>query len=365
MPWMDTQRSNFVSALENFWNGWTNRRKDIVLIATGSATSWMADKIQGNKGGLHARITCSLHLSAFNLQETEEYLRLHNCKWDRYQILQSYMLFGGIPFYLSLLNTDDSLTQNIDYLFFEEGAGLKEEFDKLFTALFDKADSYISVVKLLSENKSGMLRQEILKGTGIEGAFLTRILKNLERCDFIIRLSQYRKKETGCVYRLTDLFTLFYLKFIQNNNSKDNHWWTNNFDSQAVVSWMGLSFENVCLYHHNQIKQALGISGVSTSISTWKSKATKGIPDFQIDMLIERADRMLHLCEMKFSHNKYGITSEYEEKLRERMGLFEMVTKKKLSLVHTFITTYGIVDGKHKSIVHSEVTMDDLFRYVE
>ena len=363
MPWIDTQRSNFVSALENFWNGWANRRTDIVLIATGSATSWMADKIAGNKGGLHARITCNLHLSPFNLHETEEYLRLRNCKWDKYQILQCYMLFGGVPFYLSLLNTSDSLAQNIDRLFFAEGAQLKHEFDELYTALFNKADSYMAIVKLLSENKVGLSREDIVRATGIEGAFMSKVLNNLERCDFITRLSQYGNKKRDSLYRLTDFFTLFYYKFIESNNTKDEQWWSNNFDSRSVLAWMGLSFELVCLCHHRQIKSALGISGVGTSISTWRSKAdtANSIPGFQIDMIIERADRMVHLCEMKFSQDLYGITESYEMKLRERMGLFRLATKNKKSLVHTFITTYGVVDGKHKSIVHSEVTMDDLF----
>jgi hypothetical protein len=301
MPWMDTQRSNFVSALENFWNGWCNRRTDIVLIATGSATSWMADKIEGNQGGLHARITCNLHLSPFNLHETEEYLRQRNCQWDRYQILQCYMIFGGVPFYLSLLNTADSLTQNID--------------------------------RLLSENKSGMTREDIVKATGLEGAFLSKILKNLERCDFITRLSQYGSKVRNNIFRLTDFYTLFYYKFIESNNTKDDRWWSNNMDSRSVSAWMGLSFELVCLSHHKQIKGALGIAGVGTSISTWRSKADreKGIPGFQIDMIIERADRIIHLCEMKFSTDQYGITDSYEMKLRERMGLFRMATKNKKS----------------------------------
>jgi len=296
-----TQRSNFVSALENFWNGWCNRRTDIVLIATGSATSWMADKIEGNQGGLHARITCNLHLSPFNLHETEEYLRQRNCQWDRYQILQCYMIFGGVPFYLSLLNTADSLAQNID--------------------------------RLLSENKSGMTREDIVKATGLEGAFLSKILKNLERCDFITRLSQYGSKVRNNIFRLTDFYTLFYYKFIESNNTKDDRWWSNNMDSRSVSAWMGLSFELVCLSHHKQIKGALGIAGVGTSISTWRSKADreKGIPGFQIDMIIERADRIIHLCEMKFSTDQYGITDSYEMKLRERMGLFRMATKNKKS----------------------------------
>lgn len=360
MPWIDTQRSNFVSALENFWNGWANRRTDIVLIATGSATSWMADKIEGNQGGLHARITCNLHLAPFNLHETEEYLRLQNCQWDQYQILQSYMIFGGVPFYLSLLNTADSLAQNIDRLFFAGGAQLKGEFDELYTALFVKADKYIAVVKLLSENKFGLTRDEILGATGIEGALLSKILKNLERCDFITCFSQYGNKIRDSIFRLSDFFTLFYYKFIVSNNTKDEQWWTNNFDSRSVMAWMGLTFELICLNHHRQIKAALGIAGVGTAVSTWRSKTNK-TPGFQIDMIIERADRIIHLCEMKFCTDLYGITKEYEMKLRERMALFRMATKNKKTLVNTFVTTFGVVDGKHKSIVHSEVKMEDLF----
>ncbi len=363
MPWIDAQRSNFVSALENFWNGWANRRTDIVFIATGSATSWMADKIVGNQGGLHARITCNLHLAPFTLHETEEYLRLHNCQWDRYQILQCYMIFGGVPFYLSLIDPKNSLAQNIDDLFFSDGAQLRNEFDELYNSLFTHADTYIAVVKLLSENKGGLMREEILRATDIEGSFLSKILNNLERCDFITRLSQYGKKTHNCIFRLTDFFTLFYYKFILPNNTMEEHWWSKNIDSRSVTTWMGLSFELVCLCHHKQIKSALGIAGVSTSVSVWKSKADpkKEIPGFQIDLIIERADRIVHLCEMKFSVDQYRISNEYEMKLRERLGLFRFATNNKKSLVHTFVTTYGVADGKNKSIVHSEVTMDNLF----
>ncbi len=367
MPWMDSQRSYFVSALENFWNGWGNRRTDIMLIATGSATSWMKDKIESNQGGLHARITCNLHLSPFNLHETEKYLRQRNCPWDRYQILQCYMIFGGVPFYLSLLNTSDSLAQNIDRLLFAENAQLKREFDELYNALFAKADTYISIVKLLSENKSGMTRKDIHNATGIDGTFLSKILKNLESCDFITRLSQYGKNTRESIFRLTDSFTLFYYKFIVQKNTLDEHWWSNNLDSRSVSAWMGLGFELVCLCHHRQIKAALGISKIGTAISTWNSKPdkNKGIPGFQIDMIIERADRIIHLCEMKFCTELYDITTNYERKLLERMSLFRMATKNKKTLVNTFVTTYGVVNGKHKSIVHSEVTVTDLFKQPE
>ena len=363
MPWIDTQRSNFVNALEKFWNGWGNRRTDIMLIATGSATSWMADKIEANQGGLHARITCNLHLSPFNLNETEEYLIQRGCQWDRYQILQCYMIFGGVPFYLSLINPKESLAQNIDNLFFAKGSQLRGEFDELYYALFTKADSYISVVKLLATNRSGLTREEIIKATGIEGAFLSKLLRNLERCDFITRLSQYGSKIRNCQYRLVDFFTLFYYKFIEPNNTKDEHWWSRNIDSRSIISWMGFSFELICLSHCEQIKTALGISGVGTAISTWRSVAdtNTNTPGFQIDMIIERADRIIHLCEIKFSTSPYVIDNAYEKKLRERMTLFRVATKNKKTLVNTFITTFGVANGKYKSILHSEVTIDNLF----
>ena len=363
MPWMDSGRSNFVVALENFWNGWAMSRENVMMIATGSATSWMRDKLVGNKGGLHARVTCQLHLAPFTLRETEKYLENRGMFWDRYQILQSYMLLGGVPYYYSILAPEKSLMQNIDLLCFRPDGKLRIEFDELYNALFSNADYYIDTVKALSAHKSGLTFQEIAKEIKLEGGKLTRVLKNLERCDFIERWSQYGNKKRQEILRLTDFYTLFYYKFIKSNNTKDEQWWSNNFDSQSVTSWMGVSFELVCLRHHNQIKKALGISGMATSVSTWHCKPNEKeqTPGAQIDMIIERADRMIHLCEMKFSEGVYHISQDYEKKLRERMGLFKYLTANKKSLVHTFITTYGVANGKHKSIVHSEVTMDALF----
>ena len=337
MPWMDTGRSNFVVALENFWNGWAMSRRNIMLIATGSATSWMREKLIGNQGGLHARVTCQLHLAPFTLNETEKYLESLGMYWDRYHILQSYMLLGGVPYYYSILNPGMSLAQNIDNLCFKEDGKLRIEFNELYNALFVNADFYIEIVHLLSKHKSGLTYNEISAKTKVEGGKLTRVLGNLERCDFIEKWSKYGNKKKQEVYRLTDFYTLFYYKFINANNTKDEHWWSYNLDSQGVSSWMGISFELVCIKHHRQIKKALGISGMSTSISTWNCKPNEEeqTPGAQIDMIIERADRMVHLCEMKFSEGSYHISQEYEKRLRERMGLFKFLTNNKKSLVHT------------------------------
>jgi hypothetical protein len=365
MPWIDSRRSDFLSTLEYFWNSWASRRGDIVLVATGSATSWMTDKLIKNRGGLHNRIRHRIYLKPFNLKETEEYLVSRGIRWDRYQILQTYMLTGGVPYYLKMLDEKLSLAQNIDVLCFAETGQLRYEFDELYNAIFTGAESYVNVARLLSENKAGLTRAEISERSQLSGAFLTRVLTNLERCDFVDKFYPFGNKKSEAIYHLTDFYTLFYFHFLENNRSMDDSWWTHHLDSRGISSWMGLTFETICLLHHKQIKAALGISGMATEVSTWRCLPDKvnNTPGAQVDLIIERADRIVHLCEIKFCQEKYNITKEYEEKLRERRGLFISRTKTKKAVVHTFITTFGLGEGKHHSLVHSEVTMDDLFAF--
>lgn len=365
MPWIDSKRSDFVSALENFWNGWAYSEGNIVLIATGSATSWMVDKLIMNKGGLHNRITSRIYLTPFTLKDTEEYLRWRRFPWDRYQILQAYMVFGGVPYYLKLLNTKESVAQNIDRLCFREDGMLRSEFDELYNALFVNAESYIDVVRVLANHKSGMMRKEISEKLGYNGANLTRILKNLERCNFIARRAQYGNKKRAEIFRLVDFYTLFHFKFLENNLSLNEHWWTEHLESGSVRAWMGLTFELVCLEHYRQIKQALGIGGVATSVSTWRYVPSKqeGKKGAQVDMVMERADRMTHLFEIKFCETRFTITKEYEETIRKRLWLFKEVTRTSKTVVQTFVTTFGLSNPTSWHIVHSEVTMDDLFKY--
>ena len=364
MPWIDSLRSNFTEAFENFWNGWAARRKDVVFIASGSATSWMIDNLVENQGGLHARITSQIYLRPFTLNETEQYLQGRGCLWDRFQIAQCYMFFGGVPFYLSLLNTKESLAQNVDRLCFARGGALRLEFDELYNALFTHADKYIAVVRLLAEHRCGMTSQDISESTGIDGERLTKLLKNLERCDFIMKFRYYAKRKQDIIFKLTDFYTLFYIKYIEiYKDSYDDQWWQHHATSHSVESWQGLTFELLCLMHIRQIRQALNIGGVATEVSAWFDQADKkkAVRGSQIDLIIERADRIIHLCEMKFSQSEYRITADYEEKLRTRMALFKEKTKNKQTLVHTFVTTFGVANGKHSSLVHSEVTLDGLF----
>lgn len=361
LPWMDTGKADFVMALENFWNGWAARRRDILMIATGSASSWMVENIEDNQGGLHDRGTCKLHLKQFTLKETEEYLRSRGCRWDRYQIMQCYMVMGGVPYYLSLLDVKQSIAQNIDRLFFEEKAELKSEFDNLYSALFKYSERYISIVKMLYDNRSGLTREEINKLYIYPDDNLTKIIRNLVQCDFIKETVQYKKGERSIIYRLTDFFTIFYFKFLKENLIGNETWWQQNMLGAQVMSWSGLAFERICESHIHQLKRALGISGVATEVSIWRKLKDQTSKGAQIDLIIRRADRMIHLCEMKFSTSKFAISNSYEQDLLERQAIFVETEKIEDAVVHTFVTTYGVKDGTHKSIVHSEVTMEDLY----
>ena len=360
MPWIDTPRSSFVDALEYFWNSWAAQRQDVLFIACGSATSWMVNKLVKNQGGLYNRITAQVYLRPFNLGECEEFLHEHGCKWDRYTILQCYMALGGVPFYLSLLNSRESLAQNLDRLFFQKNAAMKEEFDELFNALFSNADKYIDVVKALAGKREGMLRAEIINVTKFSGGGLTKVLENLERCDFIETYSRFKSSARNTIYRISDPYTLFYFKFIHNNKSKDEHYWTSNMNSPSVKAWQGFSFETICLSHLQQLKKSLGLTVVATNSCSWRKQGGEG-DGAQIDLLIERADRMINICEMKFSEKPYSITKAYADSLRMKMAIFAEATHTRKSLALTMVTTYGVLPGIHSGIVQSEVTMDALF----
>lgn len=362
MPWIDTHNSEFVSALEDFWNTWAALRDDIFLIASGSATSWMVNNLVDNQGGLHNRITSSIFLKPFTLNECEQYLRAHHCPWDRYTITQCYMCLGGVPFYYSLLDYNQDLASNIDALFFKPKAKLMNEFSDLYNVLFAGAEQYISVVRVLARKWEGMTRMELAEALGTKGGGLTRRLENLENCDFIMKYQQFGNKKKGTLYRLSDFFTLFYLKFIEPAPKNQSSYWHQRMTERDVSVWQGLTFELIGLTHVEQIKKALGISGIYTDISSWRSQENKqSETKAQIDMVINRADRCIHLCEMKYSTAPFTITKDYEVLLRSRMGVFREQTRTRKTLFITFVTTFGVNVGVHSGIVNQQILLDDLF----
>lgn len=366
LSWMDTKNSGLISALESFWNGWVTARKekDVVLIVCDSATYWMINNIVNARGGLHNRLTAQIHLESFTLKECEEYLASKKIIMNRHQILQCYMVMGGIPYYWSLLKKGESLPQSIDRLFFNKNALLKDEYDNLYRSLFNKPDQYIEIVEALSQNNQGMSRNELIKKSGISSSGnLSEKLNELENCGFIRKYIPFGYKQKNCLYQLIDNYTLFYHRFIKNKNIDENYW-ENQQQSSVVNTWCGLAFERVCLQHIQQIKKALGISGVYTEANAWRCKANheEGIHGSQIDLLIVRRDQIINLCEMKYSEDDYTVDVAYDRSQRHKINDLLKVTKTKYAIHPTLITTYGVNENAYAKNIQSVITTDDLFQ---
>jgi len=360
-PWLDTQKSGFKIALEHFWNGWASGRPDIFLIICGSATSWIVKNLFKNKGGLHNRVTKRMRLLPFSLKETEAYLKDKEIDLGRYRICEAYMIFGGVPYYLSLLGKGLSLPQNIDALCFDDEAFMRREFDEVYSTLFKNSNKYVNVITALSSKLKGLTRDEIIKNTGLtSGGGFTQILDELELCGFIRSYPNYLMDDNLCLYQLTDPFSLFHLRFIKGKKPRNQRFWTSNLENPALSVWKGYAFERVCYRHIEQIKQALGITAISTDTSSWRSR--KSSPGAQIDLLIDRKDGIINVVEAKYSKSEYIITAKEEAELRKKIAVFEAETSSKKAVHLTMMTTYGIVKNTHSGIIHSEVTLDALFQ---
>ena len=362
MPWMDRQRSGFLSAFEWFWNSWGSTKKNLIFIVCGSASSWMTEKFDNNKGGLFNRQTCRLYLEPFTLKETEEYLHSRDILWSRYDIVQCYMIMGGIPFYLKLLDKKESLNTNIDTLFFHKKSELWNEFEHLYHTLFSNSEQYVRIVEALSKKRCGLTRAEIIADTKLPGnGVLTHMLSNLESSGFIRINSVFGHAKRDRTYQLSDYYSLFYFKFIRDNLGKDDHFWSHMTDNPSRTAWAGFSFEQICKDHAEQIKKALGISGVMTEISTWQKKGDKHEEGAQIDLIIDRRDKVINLCEIKFVSAPYEINKEYDLSLRNKVNVFRESTKTNKTIILTMITTYGVKNNMYSGFIGRDISMNDLF----
>ena len=359
-PWMDTPKSGFLTALEHFWNGWASARPDIFLIICGSATSWIVKNLLKSRGGLHNRATRRMRLLPFTLKETESYLTEKEINIGRYRTCELYMIFGGVPYYLSLLGKGLSLPQNVDALCFDDNGSLRSEFNEVYSTLFKNADNYMKVVTALSTKMKGLTRDEIIRETRLaSGGGLTALLEELELCGFIRSYPHHLMDENLYLYQLADPFSLFHLRFMKGKKPKNPRFWTSNLDNPVLSAWKGYAFEQVCLAHSEQIKQALGIAAISTEMSSWRSRHSS--PGAQIDLLFDRKDGIINLCEMKYYKAEYAISSKEETNLRNKIAVFEAESRTKKAVHLTIVTTYGLTQNIHSGIVHSEVTLDALY----
>ena len=363
IPSLDTQASGFTKALGHFWNSWASNQDNFKLIVCGSATSWMIKNLIDSKGGLHNRITHEIKLEPFTLKETEEYLESKGFTWSRQLILQAYMFTGGVAYYLSLFNTNESFAQNIDRLYFSENGEMRREYRRLFKTLFNAAEPYMRLVEILAQKKQGLTRKEIIKAMKAEkGGTLSEQLQNLEECGFIRKYMVREKKvikENGSIYQLVDPFTLFHLYF-ESKAKRDSRFWENHLNTPVINTWLGLSFEKVCLLHTKQIKEALKVDGISTQQYSWRSKNSD--PTVQIDMIIDRADGMINLCEIKYSEADYTLTESEYKKIENRASAFVNETGTRKGIFKTLITASPIKKNQYSESIPIKLTADSLFK---
>ena len=370
MPWMDTPRSNFISGLEHFWNSWASWRDDIKLIVCGSATSWIINNLIKNRGGLHNRVTHKIPLKPFTLHECQEYFTARGFRITQKAIAECYMVLGGVPFYLSKMEKGEGIAQNIDRLIFAEDGELHDEFLRLYNSLYKNADKHIKIVTALATKGKGLTRKELLQKTKIpdNGKFST-MLEELEHCGFIRSYEQFgqiqnkrnttdERQSPDTLFQLVDPFTLFHFQVV-NRSSQDPNYWSNNQNSHLHSAWSGLAFEMLCLNHIEQIKTSLGISGIAANVCSWFGKGEER--SAQIDLVIDRADNVVNLCEMKFYNKPYVMTSKDSDDIDRKVATFMEATGTDKNVIVTMVTSKGLERNEYSESVQKTITLEDLF----
>ena len=360
LPWLDTPRSGFMIAFEGFWNTWGCHRDNLLVVVCGSANSWILDKLINNHGGLYNRVTYEIKLAPFTLNECEKFYESKNVKLSRYDIVQSYMIFGGIPYYMNYFQSGKSLAQNVDNIIFAKQGKLVNEYDRLFASIFNNPALMKQIVALLYTKNAGYTRSEISQKMNLkDGSTLTQCLNALIASDFVVKYVPFGKGKREH-YKLVDPFCLFYLHFVEKNKKINENFWQQNFLSQEIVSWRGYAFENVCFNHVSQIKKALGISGVITTHSAW-SKRSDDTDGTQIDLLISRKDNVINMCEIKYYGDRFVVNKDYYQILLHRQELLAQEISPKIAIHSTLITTFGLTYNEYSGTFTNVISMDDLF----
>lgn len=357
MPWMDTPRSSFKSALEHFWNSWASQRSDIMLVACGSASSWLTKNLLNDAEGFYGRVTGKINLQPFTLGECEALLAYNNVHYTRSQVIELYEVFGGIPYYMNLIRPELSPAQNIDRLCFSGGCQLADEFDMLYRSLFKSPENHLAVVRALAKRKGGATNSELRKNPNVpNGASLGRALEDLELCGFIRRTESFAGKKYGTRYQVIDLFSLFYLKHMERRRFDS---WVAHAQTASYHSWRGNAFELVCILHVDSIKRALGIAGIEARTCSWRSSQSD--PGAQIDLVIDRGDGIVDLCEAKFTDGEYAIDKSADMNLANKRDAFRRETKTKKALRTVLVSVNGLARNKYYHTVDAIVSGDDLF----
>jgi hypothetical protein len=360
LPWIDTQRSGFLQIFAHFWNSWAAWEHNIILVIAGSSTSWIVNKVYNDRGGLHNRVTKRIWLEPFKLKETELLFKANNIILSQYEISLIYMAFGGVPFYLNEVKSGESAAQCIERLCFTDGGLLVKEFENLYKSVFQNPEGHLKIVKTLAKHTYGLERSEILKKTKLSNSgATTKILEELTHTGYLSYMIPYGKNSSGGKYILADFYSRFYLSFI---NAKKITNWTTLINSNVYTVWCGITFEWLCHFHKKEIVKALGLSGINTSTSYLNVKDENNKMLSQIDMLIERADNALNLCEIKFSNDVYKLSKAEHDNIKKKVFYLQEKLNRRKSIFPTMITTFGCEKNMYYlGLITNQVSLEALF----
>jgi hypothetical protein len=371
LPWLSSRKSDFMQNLDYFWNTEWSQLTQLKLIVCGSAASWMLNHLINAKGGLHNRITKSLLLKPFTLCETKLFLKHKGFSLSNAHVLEIYMIMGGVPYYLNLLDQTRSIAQNINDLCFQKDGILYNEFDRLFKSLFDAATINLAIVKEIAKFRYGISFSELTKKTDkkVGGRFQER-LNELESTGFIQKFLPYGRTKRDHFYKVIDEYSLFYLKWIDELNkgihfANEENYWGKIMHSSNWHSWSGYAFENICYKHIDKITQKLDLTHVRCRISHWKYQATSlDMQDngAEIDLLIDRDDNAITICEIKYTTNPFVIDKNFAKNIMNKTDVFQSQTKTTKQVFLTLISASGIKKSSWTNdIIHNVITLDDLF----
>lgn len=370
LPWLATKKSGLLQAIDYYWNLHWSKLPKLILVVCGSAASWMLDNLVNTKGGLYNRLTKRIHLEPFNLKETKEFLESRSIRLTEKQILDLYMAIGGIPYYLKEIEKGDSAAQTIDKLCFQRQGLLVKEFENLYRALFDQAEVNLAIVRAIAKSPNGISREELIDKTGItSGGTLNKRLEELTASGFIHCFIPYGHSSRDRFYRLIDEYSIFYLKWIeplqQTGFSPHEGYWESMVHSGALSSWAGYAFESVCLKHSDQIRNALGIGKIPCKIGSWRLTPKKGSKEdgTQIDLLFDRTDDAITLCEIKYSERPFAVDKACAKGLANKIEVFERYFPTNKQIFLSLVSTLGMKTTIwSEELIDKEVTLKDLFK---
>ncbi len=362
LPWVNAPRSGFVQLLAHFWNDYLSKEPHFLLVICGSATSWISKNIINDPGGLHNRVTEIIHLRPFTIAETKSFLANNGLSLSNLELAKTYMALGGVPFYLETLRKGESFPVGIERICFSPNGILKNEYHNLYQALFNNSSLHQAIVAALAERPKGLSNKDILSITGRQptGSY-RRALQELILSDFVLECTPFQRKKRDSVYRLVDEYSVFYHHFIKGNRKYTPGIWQQLAASQSYKTWAGYAFENLCHKHIESIKKALNIAAVYAEISSLYIPGSAKQEGFQIDLLIDRKDDCINLCEIKFHSGPYILDKSEYQRLLEKKQRFLAYTGTRKQVFLTMITNFSLARNQYSDeIVDVALSLDQL-----